>query len=932
MKNLKTICLLVFLLLVSWPSQGQKGILKGRIIDAETGKELIGATIVVEGTILGTNSDLNGNYSLKLDPGSYDMRFSYVSYQTQLLENVLIEPGKVKVLNLALQEIKIDIREVKVMGRLNRKSEAALQVMQKKSASVFDGISASEMARMNISNAADALKRVSGISVEGGKYIYVRGLSDRYSITTLNGAVIPGADPERNTVQMDLFPSNIIKALAVYKTFSPELPGNFTGGYINIITRDFPDKFNLQFSASAGYNPKSNLNASFLNYPGGRLDALGLDDGTRAIPETACGQIPSRFQDDARLTNITRSFNKIMEPRPEQSSLNQSYSLGLGNSTRIRKIPFGYNIGISWGKKYEYYDDGITGRYKLIDGNDRELTAQLLLDTDEKGSEHARWSVLGSGNFKISNHHTMGILLLHNQYGTSIARYQEGIKHSDDNEMHYQTRTLQYLQRGFTSVQLKGEHYFKQLGNMNISWFTSTTYSSQYEPDLRFFTNHYTIAPDGSRKYEITQSLYPVPTRYYRNMNGISFDNNLKIKLPLKIIGEESYIKAGFDYIRKKRSFREHKFMFNENSNTYAGDISCYLDDNNMDAASGGIYVTNSINSDHQNSYDGRQYIFSAFFLGDISPISDLRLVGGIRMEKSHIVTKSLIPALAEGYLDNTDLLPSLNIIWHITCGMNLRLAGSRTLALPTFRELAPYSSFNFVGDYVFVGNATLKRTLCDNTDLRWEYFFKPGEMITVSTFYKLFHNPIERTFNTEAANPELTLRNVELAKVAGIELEFRKKLDFSALLKDFLAGGNISLIRSSVSIDHKELLLKREFDPDFPNTRSMTGQAPWLINAFLGYRNKKIGFEANISYHVTGKRLFLVNAAGIPDIHIHRHNLLDANISKSLGKKFRLRLAAENLLNDPALIVYPYKGNSYIYQRYTLNRTWTLGLKYKID
>ena len=203
--------------------------------------------------------------------------------------------------------------------------------------------------------------------------------------------------------------------------------------------------------------------------------------------------------------------------------------------------------------------------------------------------------------------------------------------------------------------------------------------------------------------------------------------------------------------------------------------------------------------------------------------------------------------------------------------------------------------------------------------------------MVAAGAFYKIFHDPIERTFNTEAANPELTLRNVDQASVAGIEFEARKKLDFIGFLKNISLGANVSLIKSSVSIDAKELQLKREFDPNFSATRVMMGQAPYVINAFLNYSNRKTGTEINISYNTAGESLYLVNAVGIPDIYQQPRNQLNANITQSFRKRFQLRLAVNNILNDPYLINYPYKGTGYIYERFSLNRTFSIGIKYAI-
>jgi len=289
MKRLQSILIISIFLFFNLQGYSQKGFLRGKIIDEKTGEELIGATVLVTGTTNGTTTDFDGNYSLELEEGTYNITFSYISYQTQNYPAVKINADDVTLLNIQLGEAQVALDAVQVVGRASRKTEAALQVLQRRSSVVLDGISAQQISRLGDSDAAGALKRVTGVSVEGGKYIYVRGLSDRYSMTTLNGAEIPGLDPNRNTVQLDLFPSNILENMVIHKTFSPDLPASFTGGHVDIMTKDFPEKYTLQFSASYEYNPTSHFNPNYLTYEGGRYDWLGIDDGTRSIPSEAKG-------------------------------------------------------------------------------------------------------------------------------------------------------------------------------------------------------------------------------------------------------------------------------------------------------------------------------------------------------------------------------------------------------------------------------------------------------------------------------------------------------------------------------------------------------------------------------------------------------------------------------------------------------------------
>src|SRR6056297_1587332 len=456
-------------------SFAQKGTLRGKIIDKGTGETLIGATIMVEGTTNGTISDFDGNYSLTLNPGTYKIRVSFVSYEKKLFEDINIKPGKVTILNVNLGKSETQIGEVVVTARARQRTENAMQIMQKKSARLMDGISFEKISKLGDSNAAQALKRVTGVSVEGGKYVYVRGLSDRYTKITLNESSIPGLDPEKNTVQMDIFPSNIIENILINKTFSPDMPGESTGGHVDIVTKDFPEKFTFQFSTSIGYNPQANLNNDFLSYNGSNTDIWGFDNGKRSIPTVAQEALNYMVENDLgginpatgysidEMNKISDSFSKEMEPIKEKSLINHSHKLSLGNQTKIFGKSLGYNFALSYSRKYEYYDDGI---YNSMQESD--IPDPLKSTEDIKGTEKVMLSGLLNLNYKLSNNHKVGLRFLKNQSGTQAARYREGTFNYEGPDVLTQDRTLAYLERALNSYQLHGKHVLPNFNNTII--------------------------------------------------------------------------------------------------------------------------------------------------------------------------------------------------------------------------------------------------------------------------------------------------------------------------------------------------------------------------------------------------------------------------------------------------------------------------------
>ncbi len=324
----------------------QTGTLRGNVFDEKTGETLIGATIMLPGTTIGVSTDFDGNYSLTLPVGKHEIKISYISYETKKFSEITIKSGEITILNTSLGEATLDIEAVVVTAKATQKTESALQVLQKKAPQVMDGISAEQITKLGDNNAAQALKRVTGVSVQDGKYVFVRGLSERYTKVTFNGAEIPALDPERNTVQLDIFPSNIIESIIVNKTFTPDMPGESTGGQVDIITKDFPEKFTFQFSTSFSYNPQANLNEDFITYKGGNTDWLGIDDGTRNIPAVAqdaldrmvnenYNQINQVYFTTQELNDISNSFSTEMEPIKKNSFLNNSDKISLGDQVQL---------------------------------------------------------------------------------------------------------------------------------------------------------------------------------------------------------------------------------------------------------------------------------------------------------------------------------------------------------------------------------------------------------------------------------------------------------------------------------------------------------------------------------------------------------------------------------------------------------------------
>ncbi|MBN1952283.1 MAG: TonB-dependent receptor [Bacteroidales bacterium] len=949
----KLILLINLMLATPYFIYGENGSIMGKILDETTGESLIGATIQIEGTTTGTITDFDGNYKLgNLEPGTYTVLISFVSFETLQIEGVTVKAGEPTMINASLSEALTELAEVKVVARSIQKTEAALQVLQRKSANVLDGISSQQISRLGDSDAASALKRVTGVSVQGDKYVYVRGLSDRYMKVTLNNAEIPGLDPNYNTVQMDLFPSNVIETMTVMKSYSPDKP-SFTSGLVDIQTKQFPAKFTLSAKAAFEVNTNTHFHDHFLRYEGGKTDWLAFDDGTRSLPDELTGveiANPTNPENVPLVNEYSSAFSKIWSPYKTTAPLNHSYSLSFGDQADLSDngAELGYIASISYKTSQSYYDDGRLDEYSAQNAN--TATADELL-SETSGSEKNIWSSLLGLNAKLNANNKIGVNLMHTQNGESTARFLEGhTYYSDDYDM--EKYSLEYLGRSLSVAQISGTHVFSEMKQAKIEWMSSYSHSVQNTPDMRFFINEVIErhADDGSIEKTYFVRSNRKPERRYREMYENNWDNKLDITIPFTT---SSKIKTGLAYLEKFRNSDENRFTVNQRSavTDYNGNPSDYLSEANIisgslvdgDYSMSGVYYANDFFENTRLSYRGRDVISAAYVMADISITDRIRLIGGIRAEYGDIFIENKVDTndmdlrvsqrrmYLPGDTTNLDYLPSVNLKIEAIDNMNFRMGYSRSVTRPSFRERAPFTFYEYTEGTNIQGNPDLHRGTVDNFDFRWEYFMRPGEMISLSLFYKMIKDPIERFYRQD--NTNLTkFRNGEDSYLYGVELEIRKNLGFMGLRNlDF--GGNFTYIYSETPVDPERLEQAREIDTLFPAVRPLYGQAPYMINTFIHYENEELGLHANLAFNVEGPKIVIINKRFTPDVYEQPCPMLNFNIGKRLYKKFTLEVAVDNILNPKfKQNITMSNGDTYSFREYSFGRTFSLSVSYDLN
>jgi outer membrane receptor protein involved in Fe transport len=923
----------VILLLLASKIYSQNGIIRGTVFDEATGEALISVTVVAEGTNRGILTDLDGKFNLSIEPGTYNLRFSFVSYETLKINDVKVVSGEVTLLdNLMLKSSTIGLSEVTVSADATRSTEGAIMTIKMQSPNLIDGISAANIRKTGDSDAASTMKRVSGVSVEGGKYVYVRGLGDRYTKTILNGVDIPGLDPDRNTMQMDIFPTNLIDNIIVHKSFSAELPADFTGGVIDIAVKDFPDQKKGNISLSTSYNPDFHFKSDYLTYKGSKTDFLGFDDGTRDIPAT--NNIPffasvignPTGEEGLRYREILESFNPTMAAMKQRSFMDYSFGASLGNQIPLKKITLGYNFGLSYKRNTEFYKNAEYGRYGL--SSDPDIN-DLEVREFQKGDFGVN-SVLLSGlaGFAIKTMNSKyRINIIHLQNGESKAGIFDYDGSDQGSIFSGFQHNLEYSERSLTNIMLDGKHTFRN-SKWQIIWKLAPTFSKIEDPDARFIRY-----VEGSENNYLINTESGFPERIWRNLTERNIAGVTHLSKEFRLNGEIARLNFGGSYTYKERDFMIRKYMLNIRNVPLTGDPDEIFRPENIwpyagtDFGRGTTYEAGFIPS-NPNQFNANSSNVSGYVSTEMTLLKGLKMIAGVRVEKftQRYTGQNQLGTIVldnDKVIDDIGIFPSFNLVYKLTDNQNLRASYAKTIARPSFKELSfaeivdPLSGRTFVGGMFrdaddVAGreywNGNLVSSNIHNVDLRWEMFQKSGQMISLSGYYKYFNRPIEIVqYATQTGT--FQPRNVGDGNVVGIEIEFRQNLEsISRTLKNFSVSSNMSFTRSRIELSLTEYLSRIEnarTGQEISKYREMAGQSPWIINSGITYLGGERGFwadfEAGLYYNVQGKTLQYVGIADRPDIYTLPFHSLNFTASKNIGKEKRTQIGfkIDNILND---------------------------------
>lgn len=949
------------LIILGLSAIAQKAIIRGQITEKANGATIPFANIYnKDNTSQGTTSDLDGNYTLKLPAGTYTIIYSSAGLAQQEKEMTLVA-GETYLESIQMSESNDILGEVKVVAeKKTATTMAAFDREKMKSTNMVDGTSSEQMKKTGDGDAGEVIKRVTGVSVVGGKYVYVRGLGDRYTKTILNSMEIPGLDPDRNTIQMDIFPTNLIDNITVYKTFSPDLPGDYTGGLVNIQTKDFPSSKTLSFSAGYGYNTVTTFNPNFILYPKGSMDFIGFDDGGRKMPVSVYQEFPDPVENEPELTQLTKKFGTQMAVAPSTAMMNQSYSFGIGNQLNHEEkdLDYGYNLYLNYKNNYNFYENAKYNAYRKDPDStvldffpDRKSSGQM-------GQQNVIWSALLGQSIKINKKHKISLNLFHTQNGQSQA--------ANLNELNFETnpailtkQSLQYTQRSVSNLNLSGKHTLKK-NKWTANWAIAPSYSTISDPDIRstVLESEEDTQNPGEYIYSLNQSVGGEIRRIFRDLQEVNLNSKFDFEYTFKKKDSlESKIKFGMSETYKSRSFDVYDFVFNvEGITSVPNDPNWFFQEENIwtTETDEGTYADGE--RELANSFDASQMILGAYVMNELPVSEKFKAVYGLRAEK--VVNKysgqnntGSVTFNDSIVLDEFNLLPAVNLVYALKDSlfetMNLRASYSQTLARPSFREKSIAQIYDPIQGRRYNGNIDLLQTTIHNADFRWEYFYGRTEVLSVSAFYKKFINPIE-IVSFEVAPNEVKPTNAGEAEVYGIELEARKRIGWTE--KDFVklfVGANFTYVQSRIDMNKvfidKGATTQTEKEVRQANAREgevisdyrpMFGQSPYLVNAFVSFSQDSLGIDANLSYNVQGKRLAVIGIGAIPDVYEQPFHSLNFKISKKFGKDMQWKgsLTATNILNNAQRRFYEgFGAEPQIYDYLLQGRTISASISYTL-
>ena len=894
------------------------GRIVGRILDATSGAGLSDAGVQVVGTPIGTMSGVDGRFTIANVPaGTVTIMVRRIGYAPKTITGIYLEGGKTLPQDVSLAQASVQLTAQVVTAESERGSVNEALDQQRNSVNVVSSITAEQIAKSPDGDAAQAVGRVSGVSVMDGKYVFVRGLGDRYTQTSLNGARIPSPEPEKKVVPLDLFPTGLLQSITTVKTFTPDQPGDFAGASVDIQTREFPAQRTWAMSTSTGASDAV-LGRRVLMPSRVAGDLFASGAGARALPGFVrqFGNFANSFPGQADYNRMVSEFRNSWTPQGQEGGLNGSTSVSVGGNDPV----LGQRIGYLVSGTYSYTQDAKLDQVRALA---LAQTGATPSEIDRYEGSTGRSSVLWGG---LANFSTLvgarTRVALNNTYNRTMdseARSERGL--SENLGIPFTIARQKYVERSVRSSQILVQSDLTARQKFELSLSASGV--TRTEPDRSEFVQ--AIFTDPNTGTAMTPQWFSSSNegavRTYSDLTEDAWEARSHYRLQFGEAGRTLAVKVGGVGRRATREANSSAYSINASGITQAErELAAErIFDGRYTAPGDNVWRVTPIGVG--GTYSASDYLFGGFAMIEKEFGPRWQLISGARVEYSDVLVTAqpTIGAVSSTNPTFTDVLPALALTFRPSESVNFRISASQTVSRPEYRELAPIQYREVMGFDNVLGNPDLQRALIQNYDLRWEWYLGAGEVVSIGAFAKRFTNPIERVYRGSSGTRIITFVNAEGADNYGLELEGRKSLDFLAdRLANFSVSANATLMQSQIRLGDQSIAVTN-------SKRSMVGQAPYMFNTGLTWTSNSGASSATFLYNVVGARITEAGEVPLPDVKELERHMVDFSVRFPIGDRFSGRFDAKNLMDAPyRLMQGPITRESYRMGRgYTFGMSW---------
>ncbi len=917
MRAFLTFALVIALMGSLFAQATPNGILAGIIIDGSAKEPIIGANILIEGTDLGTATDFDGFYAINNIPaGKYNIRITYLGYDPVFMSNVEVKPGEKFTLDVVMSPSAVVLNEITTTATRKTNTVQAVLLEVRQAKQVVSGVSSQQIARSQDNNAAQVMSRIPGVTIIEGRFVMIRGLSERYNNVMINNVVAPSTEVDKRTFSFDLISTSALDRMLVYKSGAAEFPGDFAGGVIKLFTNEEVESNFTRLNLGVGYRVGTTLQPHWQS-KGSATDFLGFDSGFRSLPSTF--PTTNTLKDTPRNSKLRQEAAHTLPNNFQalESTAMPDYSLGLsfGRNMSLGGKALSTVTTINYSTSYQHYQRDF---FRYFEWVDRTQPILQRFSYDDRGYEKQnRITIMSNWKWRLNERNRITFKNLFNQIGENETILRNGfdfIQRPNDNLSNY---LLGYRSRSIYTGQLEGNHELSALSNLR--WVAGGSFLRELEPDMRRFR---TFRPKNQGDQNYIMQLPPSSNlfdtgRYYGDLMEFSANHGMDYTRKLPGLGSKgAALKAGYyvDYRNRDFDSRYLSYLYPGffNPDTLRNLERLPLDEifskENIRTVDGFVIEEGTRGID---SYKANSFTSAGYISGEAS-ISRLDITGGMRTEYNVQEIQTTDDVVGRLVVNNPvlSILPFANLGLNLTDKSLLRMAYSRTVNRPEFRELAPFVFYDYKLEAGRFGNPNLVTASIQNFDLRYEMYPRVGETFSMGAFYKHFVNPIENKTIITTEQPQFSYINADFARSYGVEVEVRKSLrgiTGSPFLDRFSVNANASIIRSSVDLGSSAVAQDR--------VRPLQGQSPYIVNVALYYEEPVGQMSASLVYNIFGNRIFSVGDVLFPTIYELSRNSLDFTIAKRVNK-VSYKLGIQNILDAP----YRFFEDSDRNEKITLN------------